>query len=79
MTVLDYLNKRDGTNRNKAVAAHLLKGRCPRTLFLQQGDMLLFRMAVECCQESHKGDCIAHFLDAELGDVRPLQIKAKNY
>lgn len=43
------------------------KGKCPMMLYI--GDAILYKMSVECCESSMRGDCIRHFLSAELGDI----------
>ena len=42
---------------------------CPKLLYAYY-DTLLYKMAVECCESSRKGDCIPHFLDAEVNVLK---------
>ena len=59
MTVREYLKKKNVPFPDK--------GYCPLAMYAF--DPLLWKMAKECCESSGKGDCVPHFLSAELGDV----------
>lgn len=60
MKVRDYL-------KAKNIPA-LSGGGCPLAIY--KDNQVLYKMARECCESSRTGDCVKHFLDAELGDVR---------
>ena len=56
---------------NEYIAKRQIKvlkgGGCP--IIFYKDYPLLKKMAIECCESSKRGDCLKHFLDAELGDV----------
>ena len=74
MKAYERINYLMGTDKPRFEIAEWMKLNkvCPKELCRRleiDDDMILYKMAMECCKGYKTFSCIDHFLKAELGDI----------